>query len=122
MRIAKAHRTIGPSSEQVGVGQLAAVPEVSAEGSGPATVPQESVGVGRFGAMPEVLAGPGGSATVLKVPREGDGSVAMALSAREVSLSAWEQGAGSKWPRPEEAEQGPRGLSPKHILHPTAPM
>ena len=77
MRMAEAGRTIGPSSEQVGKGGSAAVPEVSVEGSGPA-------------AMPQVSAGVGGSATAPKVPMVGDGSIAVPPSAREASPSALE--------------------------------
>jgi len=82
VRMAEAGRTIGPSSEQVGVGGSAAALEVLIEGGDPIVAP---------------------------------------LEAREASPSAQEQGAGSKWSRTDEAEQRPRGSSPKWP-HPTALM
>ena len=57
-----------------------------------------------------------------KVSMEWGGSVAVPRDAREVSPSAQEQEAGSKWPCPDKVEQGPRGSSPKRTLSPTAPM
>ena len=85
------------------------MPEVPVKGGGPAAAPQEPVGAGGFVATPEE-------------PMEGGGSVVVPWDAREASPSAREQGAVSKWPRPNEVEQGLGGSSPKHILHPTAPM
>ena len=122
IRSAKTGRTIGLSSEPVGAGGSTAVTEVSAEGGGPTAVPQESAGSGGSATAPEVLVGVGGSSTAPEVPREGDGSTTVLPSTREASPLAWEQGAGAKRPHPEEAEQGPRGSSPKCILCPTSPM
>ena len=71
MRMAEAGRTIGPSSEQVGKGGSAAVPEVSVEGSGPAAMPQEPVGADGSTAAPQEPAGADRSTTAPEVPREG---------------------------------------------------
>ena len=71
---------------------------------------------------PSEPAGMGGSVAAPEVPTEEGGSTTMPLAARETSPFAWEQGVGSKWPRPDEAEQGSGGFPPKHVCCPTAPM
>jgi len=55
-----------------------------------------------------------------EVTAERDGSAIVASETREVSLSAREQGAGSKRPRHVEVEQEARGSSPKcRLIAPT---
>jgi len=77
------------------------------EGGGSAAVPHELIGVGGSAAMPEVSV-------------ERDGSIAVPSKITEVIPSTWEQGAGSKRPRPDEVEQGARGSSPKcRLIAPT---
>ena len=67
---------------------------------------QESTGAGSSAAAPEMSVEAGGSTIV---PQE----------SRGVSPSAQEQGASSKRPRPDEAEQRSGGSPTKRICHPT---
>ena len=75
---AEAGRTVGLPQESIGVGGSAIAPEVQAEAGGSAVVPQE----------------PRGAGNVVDVPQELPGA----------SLSALEQGAGSKWPHSDDVE------------------
>ena len=63
--------------------------------------------------------GPAAADPAVMVERSGSGTVPPVV--RETSPPASEQGAGSKWSRPHELEQGSRGLSPKRTHRPKAP-
>ena len=55
-----------------------------------------------------------------EVTMEGNGSGAAPHEVREMSPPASEQGAGSKWSRPDESGQGSGDLSPNHFHRPRA--
>ena len=93
-------QTIGPSSGLVAVGGSDATPGVPVE---------------------DRQMGGGGSTAAPEVPTERGGSTAAPSEARETSPPAREQGAGSKWSRPDELEQETRGSSPKRSYRPTTP-
>ena len=91
-RESTASHGVPPEDRWMGEGEPTVVdPEVMVEGSGSGATPHETV--------------------------EGSGSGA---APHEVSPPAPEQGAGSKWSRPDESGQGSGDPSPKHFHRPKA--
>ena len=76
---------------------------------------REPTEVRRTVGLPQESKGAGSSAAVLEMPAEVGYSAAAPQESRGVSPSAQEQGAGSKRPRSDEAEQRSGGSPPKHI-------
>ena len=72
-------------------------------------------------ADPEVMVERGGAGAAPHQMMEGSGSGAVPHEVMEMSHPALEQGAGSKWSRPDELEQESGGLSPKCSRRPKAP-
>ncbi|XP_066347672.1 uncharacterized protein [Miscanthus floridulus] len=86
-------------------------------GEGTSGEPAET---GRTVGLPQEPTGAGGSATAPEVPAEAGGSTVAPQDPSGASPSAQEQGAGSKRPRPDEAEQRSGASPPKRICRPTA--
>ena len=101
-------QNIVPSSGLVGASGSATEPGVPVEGGGSTVMTHELIGAGGYATMLEARTVRGGSATA-------------PLEARGTSPSTQEQGAGSKWSRPDELEQESGGSSPKCSYNPTAP-
>jgi len=80
----------------------------------------EPTEAGRTVDLPQESTGAGGSAAMPEMSAEAGGSTIMPQESRGASPSAQEQGAGSKRPRSDEAEQRSGGLPPKRIYHPMA--
>ena len=76
--------------------------------------------MGSSDVAPKVPAEVGGSTIVPQEPRGAGRSTDVRQEMSEVSPTAQEQGAGSKRPHSDEAEQGSGGSSPKRICRPTA--